>query len=311
MMARNDMGVPMDDKSVGMIGLGLMGTALTHRLLDAGYAVWVHNRTREKAGPLLARGARWADNPLAVCDRVLISLYTTDTVEEMLDQLGDALRPGQILIDTTTGAPEQTAGLGVQLAERGVQYLDAPISGSSEQTRRGEVTTIVGGARETFDACRDLFDCWSAKTIYAGPCGSGAKMKLVSNLVLGLNRVALAEGLVFAEAIGLDAEAALEVLVGSMSYSRIMDTKGKKMIEGDFRTQARLSQHLKDVRLILEAASEAGQTLPLSAAHCQLLEAAEAAGLGDEDNCAVIEAVRRCRKALPRPENSSSAREIG
>ena len=227
----------MDKKLVGMIGLGLMGTALTERLLDAEYSVWVHNRTREKADPLLARGARWADNPLAECDRVLISLYTTDTVEEVLGRLGEALRPGQILIDTTTGEPEQTARLGARLAERGVHYLDAPISGSSQQTREGNVTTIVGGPRETFDACRDLFDCWSAKTIYAGPCGSGSKMKLVSNLVLGLNRAALAEGLVFAETLGLDTEGALEVLMGSMSYSRIMDTKGKKMIQGDFRAK--------------------------------------------------------------------------
>jgi hypothetical protein len=131
----------MDTRNVGMIGLGLMGSALTERLLQAGYTVWVHNRTREKAEPLVARGARWAENPLSDCDRVLISLYTTDTVEEMLDRLSDGLRPGQILIDTTTGEPEQTARLGARLAARGVQYLDAPISGSSQQTRRGEVTT--------------------------------------------------------------------------------------------------------------------------------------------------------------------------
>lgn len=280
----------MHTKNVGMIGLGLMGTALTERLLEAGYLVWIHNRTREKANPLVARGARWADNPLAVCDRVLISLYTTDTVEEMLDRLGDGLRPGQILIDTTTGEPDQTARLGARLARCGVQYLDAPISGSSEQTRRGEVTAIVGGSREAFNACCDLFECCAEKTIYAGPCGSGSKMKLVSNLVLGLNRAALAEGLVFAQAIGLDAEAALEVLVNSMAYSRIMDTKGRKMIEGDFRTQARLSQHLKDIRLILGAGAASGQALPLSEAHCRLLETAEAAGFGDADNSAVIQA---------------------
>ena len=231
----------MDTKNVGMIGLGLMGTALTERLLEAGYTVWVHNRTREKAEPLVARGARWADNPLSVCDRVLISLYTTDTVAEVLGQMDDGLRPGQILIDTTTGEPEQTVELGTRLAARGVHYLDAPISGSSEQTRRGEVTTIVGGPREAFDACRDLVDCFSVKTIYAGPCGAGAKMKLVSNLVLGLNRAALAEGLVFARAIGLDAGAALEVLMGSMAHSRIMDTKGRKMVEGDFRASAALA----------------------------------------------------------------------
>ncbi len=282
----------MDKRSVGMIGLGLMGTALTERLLDAGYEVHVHNRTRQKADPLVARGARWADNPLSHCDRVLISLYTTDTVEEMLERLADGLRPGQILIDTTTGAPEQTAQLGARLTARGVQYLDAPISGSSEQTRRGEVTTVVGGPREAFDACRELFECWSTKTTYAGPCGSGAKMKLVSNLVLGLNRAALAEGLVFAQAIGLDAEAALEVLMHSMAYSRIMDTKGRKMIQRDFQTQAKLSQHLKDIRLMLDAAREAGLALPLSETHARLLETAEEAGFGEVDNSAVIEVYR-------------------
>ncbi len=122
----------------------------------------------------------------------------------------------------------------------------------------------MGGDRATCEACRDLFDCFSRQTIYAGPCGSGARMKLVSNLVLGLNRAALAEGLVFAQSLGLEAEAALQVLTGTMAYSRIMDTKGRKMIEGDFRTQARLSQHLKDICLILEAAAAAGQPLPLT-----------------------------------------------
>jgi 3-hydroxyisobutyrate dehydrogenase-like beta-hydroxyacid dehydrogenase len=283
----------MDTKTVGMIGLGLMGTALTERLLEAGYAVWVHNRTRQKADALVACGAQWADNPLAVCDRVLISVYTTDTVEEVLGQLDGGLRPGQILIDTTTGEPEQTVRLGARLAARGVQYLDAPISGSSEQTRRGEATAIVGGPQEAFAACRDLFDCCVQKTIYAGPCGSGSRMKLVSNLVLGLNRAALAEGLVFARALGIDLEAALQVLMGSMAYSRIMDTKGRKMIEGDFRTQARLSQHLKDIRLILAAAASAGQELPLTETHRQLLEAAEAAGFGDADNSAIIRAFDR------------------
>ena len=118
-------------------------------------------------------------------------------------------------------------------------------------------------------------------------------MKLVSNLVLGLNRVALAEGLVFARTLGIDLEAALQVLIGSMAYSRIMDTKGRKMIEGDFRTQARLSQHLKDIRLILAAAAAAGQELPLTEAHRRLLEAAESAGFGDADNSAIIRAFDR------------------
>jgi len=296
----------MDTATVGMIGLGLMGTALTERLLDGGYRVHVYNRSREKADPLIARGATWADNPLATCDRVFVSLYTTDTVEAVLSQLGRGLRRETILIDTTTGSPQQTAALGARLAERGVAYLDAPVSGSSEQTRRGEVTTIVGGPRKAFEACRDLFDCFSKKTFYAGPCGSGAKMKLVSNLVLGLNRAALAEGLVFAEAIGLDPASALEVLLGTMAYSRIMDTKGRKMLENDFRTQARLSQHLKDVHLILDAAREAALALPLSETHRELLEATERAGYGEADNSAVIRAYQRGRKQPSHVEETTT-----
>jgi 3-hydroxyisobutyrate dehydrogenase-like beta-hydroxyacid dehydrogenase len=127
---------------------------------------------------------------------------------------------------------------------------------------------------------------------HVGPCGSAAKMKLISNLVLGLNRAALAEGLAFAEAIGIPPAAALPVLTGSMAYSRAMDVKGRKMIERDFSVQARLSQHLKDVRLMLRAAAKAGMTLPLSDVHRQLMERAEAAGLGDLDNSAIIEIIR-------------------
>jgi 3-hydroxyisobutyrate dehydrogenase-like beta-hydroxyacid dehydrogenase len=117
-------------------------------------------------------------------------------------------------------------------------------------------------------------------------------MKLVTNLVLGLNRAALAEGLAFAQAVGVEPEAALEVLEGSLAYSRVMDAKGRKMVEGDFTPQARLSQHLKDVRLMLRAAAGAGLTLPLSEAHRRLLERAEELGWGDRDNSAVINAIR-------------------
>ena len=283
----------MNSNHVGMIGLGLMGTAFTQRLLEAGYSVCVHNRTREKAEPLIALGARWADNPLAECDRVIISLYTTDTVEAVLENLADGLRPGQILIDTTTGSPEQSADLCARLKTRGVSYLDAPFSGSSQQTRRGEATAIVGGEAEGFEKCHDLFECLAKSTIYAGESGNGSKMKLVSNLVLGLNRAALAEGLAFSRSLGLDDQAAFDVLTGTMAYSRTMDTKGKKMIEQDFAAQARLSQHLKDVRLMIDAANEVGLELPLSTTHRHLLELAEASGYGEADNSAVIKAYER------------------
>ena len=290
----------MEEKRIGIIGLGLMGTAITERLLEHGFQCFVWNRTPEKADPLLALGAQWSDNPLADCDRVIISLYTSDVVESVLTQLLEDLRARQpietlrrkILIDTTTGAPEQSVAMFVRLATWGVQYLDAPVSGSSEQTRRGEATVMVGGERNAFEACNDLWPVLGANIYHIGASGSAAKMKLVSNLVLGLNRAALAEALVFAHGIGVDPASVLEVLRGSMAYSRVMDVKGQKMLKEDFTVQARLSQHLKDVRLILSS----GVTLPLSETHRQLLERAEAMGLGEEDNSAIIKAIQQCQQ---------------
>lgn len=273
--------------TVGMIGLGLMGTAMTERLLEHGYRVVVWNRTRDKAEPLLARGAVWSDNPLAEANRVIISLYSSDVVADVLDQLAGGLAPDQLLLDTTTGEPEAGIALAGRLAERRVRYLDAPISGSSEQTRRGEATVMVGGAIEDYAACGDLWPILGRAVFHVGPNGAAARMKLVSNLVLGLNRAALAEGLAYARAIGVDPRAALDVLKGSMAYSRVMDVKGEKLLTGDYSVQARLSQHLKDVRLILESAAERGQPLPLSETHRGLLEEAEARGWGALDNCVI------------------------
>jgi 3-hydroxyisobutyrate dehydrogenase-like beta-hydroxyacid dehydrogenase len=283
------------DRRVGVIGLGLMGTAITERLLECGFVPHVWNRTPDKADPLVARGAVWSVNPVADCDRVIVSLYSSVVVDEVLTPLRDRLRPGQIVIDTTTGDPADSARWGEDLSKRSAHYLDAPISGSSEQTRRGEATVIVGGDPAAFAACADLWPVLGKSVFHVGGCGSAAKMKLVSNLVLGLNRAALAEGLVFAEALGLDLGSVLEVLRGSAAYSRQMDTKGRKMIDRDFSVQAKLSQHLKDVRLILGAAAANGLTLTLADAHRELLELAEAMGLGEQDNSAIVEAVRGTR----------------
>ncbi len=281
------------DLRIGVIGLGLMGTAIVDRLLEYQFVPYVWNRTREKAEPLVDRGAVWSDNPLADCDRVIVSLYSSDVVEAVLQRLKNSLRNGQIVIDTTTGDPEQSVIWEQRLAESGASYLDSPISGSSEQTRQGEATVIVSGQQRAFDACHDLWPALGKNVFFVGASGNAAKMKLVTNLVLGLNRAALAEGLVFAESLGIDPVSALEVLRGSAAYSRQMDTKGRKMIDGDFTTQAKLSQHLKDVRLMLHAASAAGLSLPLADTHRRLLEQAEALGLGELDNSAIIEAIRR------------------
>jgi len=157
---------------------------------------------------------------------------------------------------------------------------------------------IVGGDLAAYQACADLWPLFGAKVFHVGESGAASRMKLVTNLVLGLNRAALAEGLVFAEAIGVDGAQALQVLKQSAAYSTVMDIKGGKMLQHDFAPQAKLSQHLKDVRLILDAAKEHNAALCLAELHRELLEAAETAGLGELDNCAIIEAIRlRARSA--------------
>lgn len=273
---------------IGVIGLGLMGTAISERLLEFGFPVKLWNRTTNKADSLIERGAVWSDNPIAECDRVIISLYSSDVVSQVVDQMQAGFRTGQMVIDTTTGEPQDCIALGQRLAKFGVSYLDAPISGSSEQTRQGEATVMVGGQSAAYVDCSDLWPVLGKSVFYLGESGSASKMKLVSNLILGLNRAALAEGLTFAKSIGVDPAAALDVLKRSAAYSRVMDIKGQKMLTGDFRPQARLSQHLKDVRLILNAAAEAGLSIPLSTTHRELLERAEAAGCGELDNSSII-----------------------
>ncbi len=225
---------------VGLVGTGLFGTALAERLLEDRFPVLVYNRTPAKAQPLLDRGATWCENPLANCRRVIFSLFTSDQVEQVFLQMNSRPLEGRIVIDTSTSDPQQTIALGKRLARHGIKYLESPFSGSSEQTRNHEATAIVAGDRAAFALCRDLWDCLAAKTFYVGDWGNAAKMKLVTNLVLGLNRAVLAEGLVFAEAAGLSMEDALQVLLNSPAYSRTMDAKGPMMVHGEFEPQARL-----------------------------------------------------------------------
>jgi 3-hydroxyisobutyrate dehydrogenase-like beta-hydroxyacid dehydrogenase len=277
---------------VGLVGTGLFGTALAERLLADGFPTVVYNRTRSKAEPLLARGATWSDNPLERCERVIFSLFTSRQVEQVFEQMNSRPLRGRIIVDTSTSDPQQTVSLGSYLASQGVKYLEAPFSGSSEQTRNRQATAFVADAPDPFKDCQDLWDCLAAKTFYVGDWGNAAKMKLVTNLVLGLNRLALAEGLVFAEAAGIDMEDALQALLNSPAYSRTMDAKGPKMVQGDFEPQARLSQHIKDVRLMLEQADRGGASLPFSEVHLDLLERAEAAGLGELDNSAIIRVIQ-------------------
>jgi 3-hydroxyisobutyrate dehydrogenase-like beta-hydroxyacid dehydrogenase len=281
-------------RRLGLIGIGLLGAALAERLLRAGVHVVGWDVSTERRDVLERLGGQVAGSTVAVmslCDRVLLSLPSHETVAEVLAAADDVLRSGQLIIDTSTGAPDAAVAVAARLAAQGVQYVDATVSGSSAQMREGQAVLLVGATDAAFSACEDVFSQLSGKVFHTGPPGSGACMKLVTNLVLGLNRAALAEGLCFAQSLGLDATRTLLLLRESMAYSRVMDVKGEKMVQGDFSAQAKLSQHLKDVRLMLAAADRANIALPLTQLHRRLLERGEHLGLGEADNSAILRVI--------------------
>lgn len=300
-------------RPIGLIGLGLMGHALAGRLRAAGFQVlgWdISSKARAAFQKLGGQPAPNSSDVFTRCDCVLLSLPDSRIVAAVLREAAPALRSGHIIADTSTGDPQAALELSHELASRGAVYLDATISGNSDQVRRAEVLVMVGGPKPAFQSCTKMFSTFAARTIHTGRTGSAAQMKLVTNLVLGLNRAALAEGLSFARALKLDGPQSLEILRASMAYSRIMDVKGEKMLRGDFKPQARLSQHLKDVRLMLAAATKARTRLPLSETHRKILSAAEAAGYGQLDNSAIIRVIGAPISKSARPKAIRRIRRI-
>lgn len=290
-------------RSVGLVGLGLLGSALAERMQAAGMHVVGYDLSAAKRGELVDAGGESVENAAEVfrrADVVVLSLPDSHVVRSLIEGVEPALRKGLLIVDTSTGDPRATRALGAQLAERDVDYLDATVAGSSEVVRAGRAVVMVGGPAEAVARVRDILDCFAKQVFHLGPWGSGSRMKLVVNLVLGLNRAALAEGLTLAAALELDPATTLATLQASAAYSAIMDAKGHKMLTGDFAPQARLAQHLKDVRLMLAAAERTGIELPLSKVHRELLERAEALGCGELDNSAVLRAFESPRKRTPK-----------
>lgn len=281
----------MRDETIGLLGIGLLGEAIAQRLLAHGYGVIGHDIVPERCRALAAIGGR-AALPAEVgrCRRLVLSLPSDAEVEQALDSILPHTSPGGLVINTTTGAPETSVATAARLGEQGLDYLDATVVGSSAELAEGQAVITVGGTGEAVARASDLLAILARRWFHVGRPGAGATMKLVINLVLGLNRAALAEGLALAGRCGLDPGTVLGILRETSAYSRVMDTKGDRMVRGDFTPVARLAQHRKDVRLILELGRAHGQALPLSEAHAGLLDRAIAKGLGELDNSAVIRA---------------------
>ena len=289
----------MSKAPVAIIGLGLMGEVYAQRLLDAGIPVTGFDidparraRLAEIGGKPAATIAELAKPARAIIVAVFSTAQVEDVIENhLLPALGDG--SNKIVLCMSTVDPDQVAALAARMIPRGIRYLDVPVSGTSDQVRRGDGVALIGGDKAIAEEVASIFDALFARRFHVGKIGDGGRAKLAVNLILGLNRLALAEGLVFAERLGLDPAAFLEVAKGSASYSQVMETKGHKMVRGDFSPEGRVKQTLKDAHMMLDQGAAIGQPLKSLQVHADTLEACVKAGEAELDNSAIIKEVRR------------------
>jgi len=208
-----------------------------------------------------------------------------------------ALTPGvpKTVLVASTCDPDRIAALAARLTPQ-LTVIETPVSGSSAQVRNGDGTGLIGGDKDAIDGIADIIDALYPKWFHMGAAGNGGRAKLAINHMLGLNRLVLAEGLVFAQALGLEPAAFLDVARQSAAYSQVMDIKGPKMVSGDYTPQGFIHQSLKDFRLILAQGASRGHDLPLAALNAEVLAACVARGEGERDNAAVIEEMRRRKR---------------
>jgi putative dehydrogenase len=291
--------------TVGLIGIGLMGTALARRLLDAGYRVVGFDVDPARRDEFARMGGEPVGSVAEVARRAplaLIAVMTIDQVEDvvegkagLIESAGAGTQP--VALCTSTCDPERIEALAARAAARGFVLLDTPVSGTSRQVLEGDGFGLIAGDRAAADGAAAVIEVIYPRSEYLGPAGAATKTKLAINHILGLNRVALAEGLVFAETMGLDLPRFLAAARQSAAYSQIMDVKGDKMVDGDFSPVSKVSQHLKDVRTMLGQAARYRQTLPFLSLLAEVLEACERHGDGERDNAITIEEIRRRRMA--------------
>lgn len=289
---------------VGIVGAGLMGTACARRLLGAGFAVLGHDVDARKAEALRSLGGQPAASPEEIalsCNEAVLAVFDTSQVEDAIEgprgllAARPAHAPALSVICVSTCDPDRIAALAARLPAGRIRFIESPVSGTSDQVARGEALGLVGGDRAAVDAVRDVIQAIAPRWHYLGAAGNGGRAKLAINLILGVNRAALAEGLVLAGRMGLDPAAFLEVARDSAAYSQVMDVKGGKMVSGDFAPHGFVAQSLKDFTLMLEQARRLKQQLPLAATYKALMDGCVASGEGALDNAAVINEIRRRR----------------
>ena len=288
----------MADTRVGFCGLGTMGSGMATNVARAGYPLTVWNRTPGRAEAAVAAGAAEGLSPAAVAgasEVVVMCVSDTPDVEAVLfgeDGLADGLARGSLVIDCSTIAPGATREFAARLAERGVGFVDAPVSGGSEGALTGTLTIMVGGSEIDVERARPVLEAMGSTITHMGAVGSGQTTKAVNQVILSGVYLGVAEGMVLAMKSGLDATLVAEALSGGAAGSWVLQNRAQRMIDDDYPLGFRIALHLKDLTIALEQARSVGAALPVSAMASQIEAALVARGHGDDDNSALARALR-------------------
>ncbi|RKY16151.1 MAG: NAD(P)-dependent oxidoreductase [Planctomycetota bacterium] len=288
----------MAETRVGFCGLGTMGAAMAANVARAGFPLTVWNRTPGRAEAPLAAGATEATSPAtaaAASDVVVICVSDTPDVEAVLFGQGGltgGLAQGALVIDCSTIAPAATREFAERLAESGVGFVDAPVSGGSEGAEKGTLTIMVGGSDEDVARAQPVLEAMGASITHMGPSGAGQATKAVNQVILSGVYLGVAEGMVLAMKSGLDAGKVAEALAGGAAGSWVLNNRSSRMIEDEYPLGFRIALHLKDLGIALEQAREVGAALPVAAMAAQIEAGLVARGHGDDDNSALARAIR-------------------
>ncbi len=281
---------------IGFIGLGIMGSRMAANLQKGGHSLVVFNRTREKAEPLIAEGAEWADSPAALAvqaEVVFTMLAHPGAVEEVaMGPYGllHHLAPGKMWIDCSTVNPSFSRKMETEANMKGVGFVDAPVTGSKGQAELAKLTFWVGGETSDLERCRPLLECMGNRIIHCGAQGMGTSLKMVMNQLLGTAMAAFAEGLVLGGSLGLSREVLFEALTGAPAVAPFLALKRERIESGNYeQADFPLRWLQKDLHLAAVSAYEAGAAMPLTNAAKELYRLAIRAGRGGEDFSAVYD----------------------
>ena len=285
------------NERVGFVGLGIMGQGMARNLLKAGYSVRVWNRTSSRMDPLIEAGATAGASPADVaanCDIVAVCVSDTPDVEEVI--LGEngilsGVQAGALVIDFSTISPQATIDIAEQLSAKGVKMLDAPVSGGSEGAVNGTLSIMIGGDEDQVERARGVFEAMGNTITHVGKQGAGQTVKLVNQILVVGNCLAMCEALIFAQAGGVDLERCLNAVTGGAAGSWMLANRGPQIIDRDWRPGFTINLQQKDVRLIMQEADALGVPVLLSGQVFSLYRTLQQAGLGEEGNHALVKAL--------------------